>query len=71
MNGVPNIYTPYQLDKLCVSRPSKIPAPEAGLPDGRWVKARPLPYPGLRLLTRLKRAWMVFTGQADVLLWEG
>lgn len=36
----------------------------------QWVPARPLGFQGLCLLTRLRRAWMVFTGQADVLVWE-
>jgi hypothetical protein len=62
MQGVPNIYTPTQIQQHTVSS-SK---------DGKhWVPARGEPYPGLKLLTRIKRAWMVFTGKADVLRWEG
>lgn len=38
---------------------------------GKWVSARPCGYMGLCLGMRLKRAWMVFTGHADVLVWEG
>ncbi len=41
--------------------------PEAGLPDGRWVAARPLSMGSL--LTRLKLAWGVFTGKYDALRW--
>ena len=42
-------------------------------PDGRevWVAARPIPYWGLCLRKRISRAWMVFTGKADVLRWHG
>lgn len=62
MNSVPNIYTPSQLQRIDV---------RAGLPDGTSVLARPMPYPGWMLLTRLKRAWLVFTGRCDVLRWDG
>lgn len=41
--------------------------PEAGLPDGRWVVARPETCgPWWR---RFKLAWMVFTGRYDALRW--
>jgi len=43
--------------------------PQAGLPDGRWVMARPLPF--YSLTERWRVAWMVFTGRADALIWEG
>jgi hypothetical protein len=42
---------------------------DAGLPDGRWVPARPLPF--YSLFGRLRATWLVFTGQADALLWDG
>jgi hypothetical protein len=35
--------------------------------NGRWVPARPRGYPSF--LTRLRLAWMVFTGRADALVW--
>ena len=42
---------------------------QAGLPDGRWVPARPMPY--CSLSERFRAAWMVFTGKADALTWPG
>ena len=39
------------------------------LPDGRWVPARPIGMWGL--MPRLRAAWRVFTGKADVLVWDG
>jgi hypothetical protein len=41
----------------------------AGLPDGRYVPARPLPF--YTLFGRFKAAWMVFKGDADALQWPG
>jgi hypothetical protein len=38
---------------------------QAGLPDGRWVRAIPLPYTG----NRLTAAWWVLTGRAYAVLW--
>ncbi len=40
------------------------------LPDGRWVPCRPEGWWGLSLRLRLRCAWLVFTGRADVLVWE-
>lgn len=37
---------------------------------GRWVPCRPLNYMG-GLRWRLRLAWRVFVGRADVLQWEG
>jgi len=42
---------------------------QAGLPDGRWVAARPVGF--MSLHSRLKATWLVFTGQADALKWTG
>lgn len=36
---------------------------------GRWVSARPIGITSLR--HRIKCAWLVFTGSADILYWEG
>ncbi len=41
----------------------------AGLPDGRWVPARALPFFGR--FVRWRAAWLVFTGRADALVWPG
>ena len=41
----------------------------AGLPDGRWVIARPAGLYSLR--NRVRAAWLAFTGKADVVTWEG
>lgn len=38
---------------------------QAGLPDGRWVRAIPEPYTA----NRLKAAWEVFQGRAYALEW--
>lgn len=36
--------------------------------DGKvWVPTRPISYPSWR--TRLKAAWLVFTGRADAVVW--
>lgn len=40
-----------------------------GLPNGRWVAARPLGAP--TLVQRFKLAWGVFTGRYDALEWTG
>jgi len=39
----------------------------AGLPDGRYVPARPMGWPTFG--RRMKAAWLVFTGKADALKW--
>lgn len=40
-------------------------------PKGYWVRARPLNTGKLKLFYRLHCAWLVFTGQCDVLAWKG
>lgn len=62
--NTPTIYTPESLAKTTKDM-------QAGLPDGRWVAARPIGWQGLSLSTRLRCAWMVFTGRWDALRWEG
>lgn len=42
----------------------------AKLPDNRWVPIRGIRPTWFMLRTRIKLAWMVFTGQADALTWE-
>lgn len=42
---------------------------QAGLPDGRYVPARPFGWQSWTM--RWKAAWLVFTGKADALLWPG
>lgn len=37
--------------------------------NGEWIPARPIGYPSL--LSRIKAAWMVLTGKADVVVWPG
>ena len=57
-------------DIVCVTQIVKDAAcTQAGLPDGRWVPARPLG--GGWRFQRIKAAWLVFTGQADALTWPG
>lgn len=45
------------------------PTCSAGLPDGRWVPARPIGFQSLR--HRIRATWLVWTGQADALIWPG
>ena len=40
-----------------------------GLPDGRYVPARSLGFQSWS--SRWKATWLVFTGRADALIWEG
>ena len=43
---------------------------QARVPPGMaWVPARPLGLPSFP--HRIKCAWLVFTGQADALIWDG
>jgi hypothetical protein len=62
--NTPTIYTPESLARTTANV-------ACGLPDGRWVAARPMGWQGVCLRERLRCAWMVFTGRADVLQWEG
>jgi hypothetical protein len=43
--------------------------PLAGLPDGRWVPARPIAFQSIR--ERVRATWLVWTGRADALVWPG
>lgn len=40
---------------------------QAGLPEGRYVPARPIGWQSWTM--RFKAAWLVFTGKADALTW--
>ncbi len=64
MKDAPNAW---QLDDLVKHAVSG--GVQCGLPDGRWVPARPLGFYGLR--SRLRCAWDVFTGRADAVYWPG
>lgn len=58
----PTIYKLEQVAKLAVE------ANPSTSNDGKnWVPARPLGYASWR--TRLKAAWLVFTGRADAVTW--
>jgi len=63
--SAPTIYTPEEIRSDLMRSNSR------GLPDGRWVAARPEGWGGPCLRLRLKCAWLVFTGRADVLQWVG
>jgi len=39
----------------------------AVIQEAKWVPARPLGYPSFS--HRVKAAWLVFTGEADALVW--
>ena len=62
MRRCPAIYDICTLSKV-------IEGNQAGLPDGRWVPARP--YGGHWRWSRLRATWLVFTGRADALTWPG
>ena len=40
-------------------------------PDGTVYRCRSWPFDGRAFKWRWRAAWLVFTGQADVLVWEG
>ncbi len=63
MTRAPNIWPLTSLAKHLQSNLT------CGLPDGRWVPARPLGFYSFG--HRLRAAWLAFTGQADVLTWDG
>ena len=42
---------------------------QAEVEKGKWAPARPLGYDSFR--SRLRLAWMVFTGKCDALKWPG
>lgn len=58
--GVANVWTPQGLKNWETSVLND---------NGEYVPYRPLGYPALRLIQRLKLAWGVFTGRYDVLKW--
>jgi hypothetical protein len=62
MNRAPGLYNARQL--MLTGMES-----QAQLPNGCWVPARPLGLFSFR--SRLRLAWMVFTGRADALVWPG
>jgi len=41
------------------------------LVDGDYVPARPYGFDCWSLQNRIKAAWLVFTGKADVVVWKG
>lgn len=60
-SGTPTVYTPKDILDDGLTMTTEI--------NGQWVPKRPLGFQGLCLLTRLKYAWLVFSGRADVLQW--
>lgn len=59
--STPNLWELESLLRHCKEGPA------CGLPDGRWVPARPLGFESIG--SRLRLAWLVFTGRADALTW--
>ena len=57
----PQLYTPEDVERVST----------VALSDGRWVPARAIARPRTIGFSPLKLAWMVFTGKADVLIWDG
>lgn len=63
MKNHPTMYTLSELMRLASG------SSQAGLPDGRWVPARPR---GSSIRgSRLRIAWEVFCGRADAVKWPG
>lgn len=62
----PNIFYIDNLIKHSEHNSAQIKAPDG---TGKWVPARPLPYYDWK--ARFKAAWLVFTGQADAVMWRG
>jgi hypothetical protein len=60
----PNIWTLERLTDYCVNGGC-----QAGLPDGRYVPARPLGFCSLG--QRIRAAKLVFSGKADAVTWPG
>ena len=61
MNPVPSVFSASSIrswDCACEVTP------------GVWKPARPIGLLGLFLIKRLKAAWLVFSGKADVLVWD-
>ena len=59
----PGMYTLHQITDMCT-----LPKAQTLLKNGKWYPSRPLVLCSLR--QRFERAWMVFTGRADVVVWE-
>lgn len=66
MSKFQNVPTVYKLEQL-----KELDSCKKEIKPGRWVTARPMGWQGLCLRRRLKLAWEVFMGRADVLRWEG
>jgi hypothetical protein len=60
-------YSPNIIDVCSVVRNAS--QLQAGLPDGRYVPARPIGWQSFG--QRFRAAWLVFTGRADALTWPG
>lgn len=58
----PNVWSLRGLVDHCVSG-----GVSCQISDGRWVPARPLGFDSLQ--SRVKAAWLVFTGKADAVIW--
>lgn len=62
MKDAPNEWT---VETLCRHINS---GQQSGLPDGRYVPARPIGF--YSIPSRARLAWAVFTGKADALFWH-
>lgn len=58
--GVPAVYAPEQFKDWDT---------HTSIDNEHWVPARPMGWPGICLLKRLKIAWKVFKGEYDALKW--
>lgn len=56
----------YQIEDLVATAPHTLVEK-----DGSYVFARPDNWRYRNLIERIKEAWMVFTGKADAITWEG
>jgi hypothetical protein len=64
MNRAPNIWTVNRLKKWVDN--SEVQRQQ---PNGQWVPARPYGFYSFK--SRFRAAWLVFTGKADALTWDG
>lgn len=62
MRRAPSVYTPSTLSAVLINSPRKDL-------NGKWLPARPEGMFSIK--SRLRLAWEVFTGKADVLRWPG
>lgn len=69
MKNAPTVYTLTDLHDMCNSRNSLAGIEDKDTGMVLWVPARPLGFYSIG--SRIKAAWLVFTGKADAVIWPG